>query len=222
MNEHYGGPLAYLSKDDEYFSGARSDYVASLPSNPAAKVLEVGCGNGGTGALALVEGKCGSYCGVELFEEAADKAREKIDEVVLGNVEEIKLPWGPDTFDALILSEVLEHLVDPWTTLRNLRPYLKPGALVFASSPNVSHYRVIKMLILGEWSLADRGVMDRTHLRWFTPNTYRNLFVSCGYAVDSVQELVPLGLLARVVNALTLGRFKHLFIRQISLKAHRT
>lgn len=218
---HYVGPQAYSAKDTGYFSGARFDYIARLPKNPNARILEIGCADGATGAHALSEGKCGVYCGVELFPDAAEKARQKINDVVLGNIEEIELPWAPGTFDVLILSEVLEHLADPWATLRKLRPLLKANGLAFASSPNVSHYRIIKMLLSGEWTLADRGVMDRTHLRWFTPKSYRELFTSSGYVVDSVQELVPLGARARAVNFLTLGRFKHLFVRQITLMAHR-
>jgi 2-polyprenyl-3-methyl-5-hydroxy-6-metoxy-1,4-benzoquinol methylase len=172
MSMANGGVEAYSMKVPSYFSGARADCVAALPYNREARILELGCGEGATGALALSEGKCGAYCGVELCQKAAEKANKKITEVVVGNVEEHMLPWAPKHFDALIMSEVLEHLEDPWATLRRLRPLLKPNALVFASSPNVSHHRVIRMVIKGEWNLADLGVMDRTHLRWFTPKTY--------------------------------------------------
>jgi 2-polyprenyl-3-methyl-5-hydroxy-6-metoxy-1,4-benzoquinol methylase len=212
---------AYSAKAAEYFANARADYVAELPPNPSAKILEIGCGEGGTGALALSEGKCGFYCGVEIFQNAAAKARERISQILVGDVEKLALPWTPETFDALILSEVLEHLTDPWTTLQRLHPLLKPGGLVFASSPNVSHYRVVAMLLRGEWNLADSGIMDRTHLRWFTPKTYRVLFESTGYRVDSVRELSLLTRKAQVVVRLSFGHLKHLFISQIDLRAHR-
>lgn len=216
----HGGQQAYSTKTSEYFAGARRDYIAELPVNPQARILEIGCGAGGTGALALSEGKCGSYSGVELCLKAADEAKQKLTEVVVGNIEELQLSWGPATFDAAILSEVLEHLVDPWAALRKIRPVLKPDALVFASSPNISHYRAIHMLLRGQWDLTDVGLMDRTHLRWFTPNTYRALFESCGYAVNSAREKEPLRMKARVASALTFGRFRHLFIGQIDLRAH--
>jgi 2-polyprenyl-3-methyl-5-hydroxy-6-metoxy-1,4-benzoquinol methylase len=183
--------------------------------------LEIGCGDGATGALALSEGKCGHYCGVEICPDVAERAKARISEVVLGNVEQLQLPWDPETFDAVILSEVLEHLVDPWSTLPKICHLLRSGGLVFASSPNVSHYTVISMLVRGEWILTDFGLMDRTHLRWFTPRTYRALFESCGYTVDSVRELVPISNWARAVSMLTFGRFRHLFIGQIDLRAHR-
>ena len=214
------GVEAYSFKNAAYFAGARHDYVSELPRNVSGKILEVGCANGMTGALALSEGKCGYYCGIEICEGPAENAKSKINEVLLGNVETLELPWDPGTFDALILSEVLEHLVDPWTALRKLRPLLKSGALVFASSPNISYYRVISMLAGGKWTLTDFGPMDRTHLRWFTPDAYRNLFESCNYHVDGVREHQPLGKKAQVIDLLTFGRFKYLFIEQIDLRAH--
>jgi 2-polyprenyl-3-methyl-5-hydroxy-6-metoxy-1,4-benzoquinol methylase len=215
----HGGQEAYSMKATEYFAGARRDYVAELPINSQARILEIGCGEGGTGALALSEGKCGVYCGVELCHKAAEKAKQKLTEVVVGNIEDLQLPWGPATFDAVILSEVLEHLVDPWAALRRIRPLLKPKASVFASSPNISHYSAIRMLLRGQWDLTDVGLMDRTHLRWFTPSTYRALFESCGYAVNSAREKEPFRTKARIASALTFGRFRYLFIGQIDLRA---
>lgn len=216
----HGGFEAYSAKASEYFTGVRYDYIAALPRNSNARILEIGCGEGETGALALSRGKCAVYCGVDICRSAAERAKEKISEVLVGDIEQLELPWGARTFDALILSEVLEHLVDPWATLRKIRLLVKPGGLLFASSPNVAHYRVVGMLLRGEWTLTDLGIMDRTHLRWFTPNTYRALFESCGYCVDSVRELAPLSKKARVATMLTFGRLKHLFISQIDLRAH--
>lgn len=217
----YGGSEAYSQKTEQYFAGARASYVSELPDNPESSILEIGCGSGGTGALALAQRKCRVYCGVELFEPAAREAAKKLTRVIVGNIEELEMPWQQATFDALILSEVLEHLVDPWSTLRKLRPLLKPGARVFASSPNVSQWRVIWMLLQGEWNLADCGPMDKTHLRWFTPKSYQELFESCGYRVDSVRPVTPLSRKAALVSALTFGTLHHLSVRQVDLRAHR-
>ena len=87
---HGGG---YDLKDTSYFAMARDDYVAALPDNPEASILEIGCSNGATGALALAQGKCRRYCGVELFPEPAAAARERLTEVVEGDVEQLELPW---------------------------------------------------------------------------------------------------------------------------------
>jgi SAM-dependent methyltransferase len=210
----------YDLKDASYFAMARDDYVAALPGNPDASILEVGCSNGATGALALARGKCRRYCGIELFEEPAAAARERLTEVVAGDVEAIELPWGPETFDALILSEVLEHLRDPWATLRRLRPLLRPGAVVFASTPNVAHREIVVMLLRGRWELRSYGPLDATHLRWFTPASLRWTFETTGYVVDSVGPLGALGRGSAIVDRLLRGRLRHLWHRQIDLRAH--
>lgn len=210
----------YDVKDPSYFAMARADYVAALPANPEASILEIGCSNGETGALALARGKCGRYCGVELFPEPAALARERLTEVVEGDVEQVALPWADESFDALILSEVLEHLRDPWAVLERLRPLLRPGARVFASTPNAAHREIIAMLLRGRWELRSYGPMDATHLRWFTPASLRQAFEQAGYAVDSVGPLGPLGPGSAVVDRLLRGRLRHLWHRQIDLRAH--
>lgn len=211
----------YDLKTTNYFTGVRSDYIFEMPNNPEACILEVGCGTGDTGAKAISEGKCRLYCGIEISTKAAKKAREQLHQIVVGDVESEELPWKENTFDVLIISEVLEHLVDPWAVLRKLKPLLKQGALVFASSPNVAHYKVINSLIRGDWSLADSGVMDRTHLRWFTPDTYKKMFESSGYLVTHLAPVGDLGLKARVINTITFGKLKHLLWRQIDLRAEK-
>jgi 2-polyprenyl-3-methyl-5-hydroxy-6-metoxy-1,4-benzoquinol methylase len=210
---------SYNTKPDSYFRGiVRRDYISELPKNSAGKILEIGCGDGSTGEHALAEGKCGTYCGIEIVFEAAEKAMCRLSEVLAGDIETLSLPWRDHTFDVLILSEVLEHLIDPWHTLQRLRPLLKPGALVFASSPNVSNHKIIRMLLKGEWNLADSGIMDRTHLRWFTPKTYRAMFHDCGYSVTSVSHL-GMSRKGKLLSALTLGSIDHLLIGQIDLRA---
>lgn len=215
------GASAYDIKADSYFEGARTDFIDELPENPAAHILEIGCSNGNTGALALARNKCGHYTGVEIHQAAALKASEKISQVLIGDIEQMELPWEENSFDVLILSEVLEHLVDPWLVLRRLRPYLKPGALVFASSPNVSHHRIIRMLLRGEWNLTDDGIMDRTHLRWFTPKSFAAMFEDCGYQVVKLEPMSPFRFQVKVQIALLFGKGKHLFIKQIKIKAIR-
>lgn len=220
-DQSMAGPIGYDMKADRYFEGARSDFVSELPENPAAHILEIGCSNGNTGALALAKKKCGKYTGVEVHEAAAQKAEDRISQVLVGDIERMELPWEDNAFDALILSEVLEHLIDPWQVLRKLHRYLKPGALVFASSPNVSHHRIIRMLLRGEWNLTDDGIMDRTHLRWFTPKSFAAMFEDAGYEVVKLEPMSPFKFQVKLQNALLLGKGSHLFIKQIKIKAIR-
>lgn len=209
----------YAVKPASYFSNARADFVDRLPRDGAAEILEIGCGNGATGALALSEGCCGRYVGVELLERAANEAREVLSDVITGNVETLEFDWQPASFDAVILSEVLEHLVEPGEVLKKLSRYVRPGGMLLASSPNVSHWRVIRELTMGRFQLADRGVFDRTHLRWFTPTSFADMVESAGFIVDEVGPVTPFSLRAEIISKLTGGRFDHLFMTQIAVIA---
>jgi len=98
---------AYNAKEKSYFAGARRDYISELPCDTNVHILEIGCGNDDTGVLAISEGKCVCYCGIEIYCPAAEVARRKITEVIAGDVENIEYPWPSKSFDVLILSEVL-------------------------------------------------------------------------------------------------------------------
>lgn len=211
----------YRTKKSAYFAGARADLVARLPVDSSASILEIGCGSGATGALALARGRAATYTGVELFESAAAEARRHLSQVIVGDVERLAFTWQPCTFDALILSEVLEHLLEPWAVLKRLHPFVRPGALVLASSPNISHWRVIRELIAGRFRLADQGVFDRTHMRWFTPESYAAMFAQAGYDVVSVAPVTPFSPRTQMISRLTEGRYDHLFTTQICLEARR-
>lgn len=211
----------YEKKAESYFNRARVDFVHRLPMDPTSAVLEIGCGTGATGALALKRGRAGRYVGVELFEGAAASAREVLSEVIVGDVETLEFDWQPAAFDALILSEVLEHLREPWAVLSKLSRFVRPGGLVLASSPNVSHWRVIRELVAGRFPLADKGVFDRTHMRWFTPESFVAMFNGAGFCVDRVRPVTPFSPRTRAFSNLTGGRFDHLFMAQISIEGHK-
>lgn len=197
---------AYVDKAASYFEGARADYVSALPKGPTARIIELGCGAGGTGRLALERGKAGYYLGIEAFEPMAARARTVLSRVVVGDIERMELPSDVGLFDALILSEVLEHLASPEQALAKLARTLKPGAMVFASSPNISHWRNIINLIQGRFDYEKSGMMDYTHLKWFTPASFRRLFEDAGFDVTTVEPLNPVrrsvSLLTRFVPSL--------------------
>jgi 2-polyprenyl-3-methyl-5-hydroxy-6-metoxy-1,4-benzoquinol methylase len=212
---------SYDGKDPRYFAGVRKDLIDRLDADSSRAILEIGCGDGSTGAYAKRLGRCGLYVGVELFPEAAGIAATAIDRVYNANIESFDIPEPPGSFDVLIAGEVLEHLVDPWAVLKRLRTYLRPGGLAMASSPNVAHHSTIRMLLKGEWTLAESGRMDRTHLRWFTPRSYADMFRTCGFEVVSTESLSEFGPRAKLVNRLTAGRFEHLFVGQIVVVARK-
>ena len=205
----------YNDRGPRYFSSERRDLIDRLTVDNTRSIIEIGCGDGSAGAYAKRQNKCGTYVGIEISPSAACIAELRLDRVYTNNIEHFDLPEPPGSFDVLIAGEVLEHLTDPWSVLRRLRSWLRPGALVMASSPNVAHYSVIKMLLTGDWALTDSGRMDRTHLRWFTPRSYTKMFQSCGFDVLSTEPLRQLGSKAGLISKLSGGRAEHLFVSQI-------
>ena len=212
---------AYGDKSLSYFDGARRDIIADLPPSAKLRILEVGCGTGATLSLAKMQGKASLTVGVELDKASAEMAREHVDTIIEGNIEVVELPFPSASFDVLIMSEVLEHLVDPWTTLRRLRPLLKIGGLLYASSPNIAHISVLRQLCRNRFDYRDAGITDWTHLRWFTPATYREMVEGAGFRANSVRALSPPTPKQRIANALTLGFLSHIFVAQIFVKAER-
>lgn len=211
----------YDDKPASYFANARNDIVALLPTDASSAILELGCGAGGTGRAALQAGKAGRYVGLELSPSAAQVASGHLTEVIVGDVEALDLTPLHGAFDALIISEVLEHLTDPWGTLRKLVVCLKPGGRIYASSPNVAHWKVVRGLLAGRFEYEEKGVMDRTHLRWFTPQSYRRLFEDSGLEVLDVRPVTPLKSKSRIFDQLTGGRFRHLLHTQTMVVGRR-
>jgi len=210
-----------IAKPTWYFEGARADFVAQLPPNPAARILEIGCSEGGTGALALAQGKCASYHAIEVDEVSALRAKERLSEVLVLDIEKgDDLPWPERYFDALIMSEVIEHLRDPWVVLKRLSVLVRPGGMLLCSSPNVSHYHFLKGVWNQNWDPEPAGIMDATHLRWFTPKSYKALVESAGFEVECVGPIKPFDFWDYLRGFLCGGRM-HLFIKQVQIRARK-
>jgi len=181
--------LLYAEKADTYFDRVRTEILPLLPAGSVDRTLEVGCGNGDTLAYLRANGRSRWTCGVELFPEAAEIARGRVDEVYAGNIEHMELPIAPASLDVVLCLDVLEHLIDPWTTASRLARLLKPGGVLIASVPNVRHFRVVLPLLLrGRWEYQQSGLMDRTHLRFFTEHSATELLRQAGLCVDAVRK----------------------------------
>jgi 2-polyprenyl-3-methyl-5-hydroxy-6-metoxy-1,4-benzoquinol methylase len=162
-NQNYG------VKPQSYFTNARTEIEPMLPATPG-RVLEVGCGQGSTLRWLKSTGRCTQATGLELFEDSAREAAKHIDRVVVGNAEQlVHTEFVNDTFDLVLCLDVLEHMVDPWAFVDAASKLIRPGGLLIASIPNVRHVTVVAPLLLqGRWSYGGTGVLDRTHLRFFT------------------------------------------------------
>jgi 2-polyprenyl-3-methyl-5-hydroxy-6-metoxy-1,4-benzoquinol methylase len=175
---------------------------------PAARTLDVGCASGYLAAELAARG-C-AVVGVEADPQpaAAARAAGACERVVTGDVEDAACRAelrAIAPFDAVVCGDVLEHLRDPWAALAFLATLLAPGGLAAISVPNIGHWTARRALVGGRFPYAEHGLFDRTHLRFFTRASARELVARAGLTVASERYApAPLPLQAHVA---TLRRF---------------
>jgi len=189
-----------------YYGFSRPE-VQRLVNRRARRILDVGCAGGKVGA-GLKERQGAEVWGIECNARAAAEAARHLDRVVEAPVELAlaQLPGGG--FDSIVLADVLEHLVDPAAVLAGLSEKLAPTGELIVSLPNVGHWSVLQGLLEGSWEYQDAGILDRTHLKFFTRKSALALFAAAGFAVTSVTPIalagdsgMPLPLLAALQQA---------------------
>ena len=121
--------------------------------------------------------------GIEYNDEAATAAEEKLDKVISGKIEDALTELPDNYFDTIIFADVLEHLVDPYSVLELIKDKLSPEGELIASIPNVRHWSVVKQLLEGRWDYQEWGIMDSTHLRFFTRQSIQSMFDKAGYNI---------------------------------------
>jgi len=152
------------------------------------RVLDVGCASGYL-ARALGERGC-SVSGLEHDPEAAEEARPYLEQLVVGDVEELDLleAFGERRFDVIVFGDVLEHLRDPLAVLRSARGLLAERGSVVASIPNVAHGSVRLALLAGRFDYQPLGLLDSTHVRFYTRASVEELFRDAGMAPVDVRR----------------------------------
>ncbi|WP_051471846.1 methyltransferase domain-containing protein [Patulibacter minatonensis] len=200
-----GSGVRRTDHEDHYFEHVRPELRVRVPLT-AARVLDVGCGAGSLGAALKAERPGLRVVGLEGFPEAAAEARTRLDEVLEVDLDAIDgLPHPEGTFDAMIFGDVLEHLRDPQRLLRVLLPHLAPGGVLVCSIPNVKHWSVVHpLLVQDRWTYEDAGLLDRTHVHFFTLEEVGTMLDELGLeAVEiGVNDLAPLpGALTPLVDA---------------------
>lgn len=159
----------------------------------AIRLVEVGCSSG---ALAReykrqVSPGC-DYLGIEIDADYAELAKRHCDRTMVLDIEQ-----GDDAFwaaqgdrDCWIFGDTLEHLRDPWAVLRRIRSVIPVYGNVVVCVPNVQHWTLQAGLSTGDFRYQDSGLLDRTHLRWFTRQTLFEMFDQCGFAVENAGAVV--------------------------------
>jgi 2-polyprenyl-3-methyl-5-hydroxy-6-metoxy-1,4-benzoquinol methylase/glycosyltransferase involved in cell wall biosynthesis len=191
---------------------------------PPRKVLDVGCFCGGTGRYLKRRFPGCHVTGVEMLEPAARLAAEVYDTVLLATLESLDFEaegLTAGSFDAIVLADVLEHLFNPWQALVRLRPLLAPGGALYVSLPNVRNLKLMSDLARGAFDYAGAGILDVTHVRFFTRKTATEMLRQTGFVVEDLRinpdsrlaavfEGKDLSQLHRVeLNGLTLTDLRH-------------
>lgn len=173
--------------DDRLYEAPRRDLLPFFPVG-ARRMLDVGCGAGGFGRTVLDAHPGVSVCGVEPYPPAAQRARDiGYEFVVTGEFPATAGELAAYRFDVVFFNDVLEHTLDPTELLDAARELLSDDGCVVASIPNIRHFSVLWDLVRhDQWRYEDRGLLDRTHLRFFTSRTMRALFEDHGWTVRSM------------------------------------
>ena len=193
----------YDEKDQAYFAIARRDVLPMVPH--CARLLDVGCGTGATSRMLKSEGRCKEAFGIELFDAAAAEAGKHLDQVICADIATTEIPFANQFFDVILCLDVLEHLADPWSALAKLKRVLRDDGCLIASIPNIAYAPVLLKILFNRFEYADSGVLDKTHLRFFTLHTMKNLFADCGFVIEEVQPNRAGGWKIYLMCVLTLG-----------------
>ena len=166
-----------------YYAKERPEVVPFLPT-VATRVLEVGCSEGRFRANLP---KTSEYRGVELSAEVARVAATVLDAVLVGTYGEVAAELPAHYFDLVICNDVIEHMPDHDAFLEDIKQKMAPGAHLVGSVPNVRYLPHLKQLLVRkEWRYADWGVLDRTHLRFFTCQSWERTLREHGFVIEAI------------------------------------
>ncbi|OYY95894.1 MAG: hypothetical protein B7Y41_01015 [Hydrogenophilales bacterium 28-61-23] len=178
-----------------YHDRPRSDLLELMEHIPR-RVLDIGCAAGATGQYLKTRHPDCWVGGIELSAPAAEKARERIDLVLEQKLEDVDFAEHgilPGSIDTVIVADVLEHIYDPWSALLHLRPLLTDDAQVLASIPNARNLWLLNELAGGRFPYAKEGLLDITHIRWFTRAEMLRMFRETGYEVSRTARTLAAG-----------------------------
>lgn len=178
-----------MSKINSAYTGLREDVLNLVENRPCKNLLDVGCSTGVTlrycKDLQIVE----SAVGIEGNVLAASEAKKYADYVLVCDLDAFTaVSLHEYRFDLIFLADVLEHTKDPEKVLLEILKLSTSDASVIISLPNVQHWTAVFNLLVGTWPQRDRGLFDKTHLRWFTLSSIQSLANACGLKVDQIRR----------------------------------
>lgn len=162
-----GADMHLQTLDPNYAPVGLLEMVGPAPK----RVLDLGCFCGGSGRWLKQRFPGCEVIGIEMLDKAAAMAAQTYEQVIMGTFEQVdfeKEGLKPGSFDAIIAADVLEHIYNPWQALQRLKPLLAPNGSIYVSLPNVRNLNVLSALASGQWRYEGAGILDITHIRFFT------------------------------------------------------
>lgn len=209
----------YSEKATSYFEHSRSELINFLPEK-ISLALDVGCANGNFGAMLKSIYNCEVW-GIESDRKAAEESKRKLDTVIHAHFNSEMNLAKNHQFDCIFFNDVLEHMEQPEQALSISKSYLKPNGCVIASIPNIRYYPVILSLLrYQDFKYEDAGVMDKTHLRFFTAKSMVRIFEEAGFLIQRM-EGINKGFFKyfEILNFLCLGKLKDMRYPQFAIVA---
>lgn len=168
----------------------RQELLSQITSEPKL-VIDIGCNTGASCEWIKQKFPNCTTVGIEINPHAVSMAEKHVDILIQKPVDNIS--WddhgvAPGTVDVILIADVLEHLENPWLTLSGLKELLSPNGIVLASIPNARNLWLIDHLSTGSWTYTNDGLLDATHLRFFTRKEIERLFKKTGYSIQAIHH----------------------------------
>ncbi len=195
-----------ISKDDNYYMGKRQDMLKFIDIK-VSKILEIGCGEGNFATnFTDIE-----YWGVEPATQHAKAAEQKGLKILNGLYEDVEDKIPNSYFDLIVCNDVIEHMIDPIGFLKDVKKKLKPTGKLIASIPNIRCAPILhKLLFDADFEYTQSGIMDYTHLHFFTHKSFRKIAESTGWNVDLIEP----------INIMTFNPINKLILTLLSWKSN--
>lgn len=174
-----------------HLDSLRHDYapvgLLQMIQGTPREVFDVGCFCGGTGRWLKQKHPGVRMTGVEMLPAAAAHARDDYDDIHVGKFEDLELEAWKGRFDAIVVADVFEHMYNPWSALQRLRPLVCEGGSLYISMPNIRNLNILLGLANGEWPYASAGLLDITHIRFFTKRSTLEMLRETGWEGHEVK-----------------------------------
>ena len=203
--------------DTAYFHWVRWEIESLLPPR-ASRILEIGCASGATLRWLKSRWPEAETFGVEGYRDIEAELAANVDHCLIADLNE-RLP-DMGEFDLILALDVLEHLSDPARVTAELAKMLTSDGSIIVSVPNIAHYSVAAPLFFrGRFDYADRGILDRTHIRFFTADSAPRLLEDAGLVVEDALVTRIQGKVLRLLDLVTVGRIRRHLAFQFVMKA---